>query len=63
MAYYEPTTERKHKMESDQHINRAIEDLCRELKYTRTGSEKFNTLLDAITKLRASQNPTIVPPQ
>jgi hypothetical protein len=46
--------------EADKHIADAIDRLCDDLRMSRVGTEKFNQILDAITKLRASMNPTIV---
>lgn len=65
MGYYEtPTKGTTMSMfdadPADTSINRSIEKLCYKLDRARHGTDEFNNLLDAITKLRASQAPTIV---
>lgn len=46
--------------EADKHIAEAIERLCNDLRMSRVGTEKFDQIVESITRLRASMNPTIV---
>lgn len=45
---------------ADQAIEKTIYQLCSKLERTDPGTDEFMQLVDAISKLRASRNPTII---
>jgi ABC-type uncharacterized transport system ATPase subunit len=45
---------------ADKHITDAIERLCDKLRTMRIGTTEFDQTIEAIAKLRASINPTII---
>jgi hypothetical protein len=44
---------------ADEAIDETIRDMCKEIKRTHADDAKFMPLVDAVAKLRASQNPII----
>lgn len=45
---------------ADQAIEKTIKTLCKKLSDTSPGNENFMQLVEAISKLRASQNVTVI---